>query len=514
MTAAAHRHHLTDNQQKKLLARYREAHAAFGRGQLRVALRRYQALSADLAPHFARIAGRNIGSPLEAHADLSGDQANELLAGLTKDTIERLRPGSREGRTAALCSAVAHDCALIARHLAEGTERGRDPEVADAIVRGFAHAIAVDPRNPINHHNLAGWLDYLGRDAEAGEQYRAALQLNQHQWESWVSWGHSCGRLGDRESAEQCWQNAFKVTDADDAQRGPQRRWGMAMLRLLKGEYIRGWDDYEARLTFPPYVERHGRPDLTAPRWDGAEMSGTLYLHGEQGAGDQIMTARYIPIVRSRVGRIVIEVVRSMIPLFEVMFPGVELVAKGDVAPPHDAQLPMFSLPYICGAALENIPDPVPFPVCSAENVPIQPEPGRIGLCWRGSATHPNDLIRSMPFEATFPLLDLPGLAWQSLQFGYETSPPLDPMPVGDFLDTARQIARCSLIITVDTSIAHLAGVMGVPVWILLPFSAEWRWLQDRDDSPWYPSARLWRQSTAGDWRGLVGRVATELATR
>jgi hypothetical protein len=146
-----------------------------------------------------------------------------------------------------------------------------------------------------------------------------------------------------------------------------------------------------------------------------------------------------------------------------------------------------------------------------AQFPPIQPEPGRIGLCWRGSTSHPNDLIRSMPFERCFPLLDVPGLAWQSLQFGYETSPPMDPLPVGDFLETARQIARCSLVITVDTSVAHLAGTMGVPTWLLLPFVAEWRWMLDRNDTPWYPGMVLSRQSAAGDWKELVARVAEQL---
>lgn len=119
-----------------------------------------------------------------------------------------------------------------------------------------------------------------------------------------------------------------------------------------------------------------------------------------------------------------------------------------------------------------------------------------------------------MPFEATIPLLDMAashGLTFQSLQFGYVTGPPLDPCPTGDFLDTARAIARCSLVITVDTSIAHLSGSMNVPTWVLLPFAAEWRWLERRSDSPWYKSATLWRQSKPGDWNELIARVARQL---
>jgi hypothetical protein len=168
----------------------------------------------------------------------------------------------------------------------------------------------------------------------------------------------------------------------------------------------------------------------------------------------------------------------------------------------------MMSLPFVFGTTLETVPPPAPF---QANGGSIQAEPGRIGLCWRGSTTHTNDRVRSMPFEATFPLLDVPGLTWQSLQFGYETSAPLDSCPLGDFLDTARAIARCSLVVTVDTSVAHLAGAMGVPTWVMLPFAAEWRWLQDRSDSPWYPSATLLRQRHAGDWNELTEWAATML---
>ncbi len=264
---------LNDGKLQKLLKRYRLAHAAFGAGDFKRALGLYDSLRAALHPHFVAIVRRNLGIDLAPDQDLSPDQVNAMVAGVAKETERRLRSGSPEGKTANLCSAMAHDVALVARHLAEGTDRGRDPEVAEAIIAGFAHAIAVAPHNPINYHNLGGYLDYLGRDAEACHQYRLALQLNQHQWESWVSWGHGCARLGDLESAEHCWSNALMIVDALERQDveklgGRQRRWAISMLRLLKGDYARGWDDYEARLSFAPYLDKHGRPDLTAPLWN------------------------------------------------------------------------------------------------------------------------------------------------------------------------------------------------------------------------------------------------------
>jgi tetratricopeptide (TPR) repeat protein len=498
---------LSEGAQRKTLRQYQRAHAAFSRGDFGEALKRYGELNRQLAPHFAAIVRANM---LELETgDLTEAQSKRILAG---QLPPQQRFGTREGGTAALCSAVAHDIALIARHLAEGTQKGRDPEVADAIIKGFAHAIAVAPHNPINYHNLAGYEDYLGKDREACLHYELALRMAPHQWESWVSWGHALGRLGDLDGAEQCWSNALAINDALDLQKR-ERRWAIAMTRLMKGDYLRGWDDYEGRLTFPPYLDKHGRSDLKMPFWDGEPMTGTLYLHLEQGIGDALQMTRYVPWVKARVGRLVIEVIKGLVSLFQEMFPDVEIATKGETPPAHDAQLPMFSLPHLFGTTLENIPDPVRFVVKSAENVPILREKGRIGLCWKGSATHPNDLIRSMPFEECAPLLDLQQFTWQSLQYGYEVSAPLEMMPLGDFLETARQIGRCSLVITVDTSTAHLAGMMGVPTWILLPHIAEWRWLQNRDDSPWYPSMKLWRQSKPGDWGELVARVANALET-
>ncbi len=400
-----------------------------------------------------------------------------------------------------------HYAALLGRHLNEHARAEGRPTKDDEVMRLMALSVAAAPTNAAAIHNFAKFKQDRGELQEAKHLYDNAVRIDPDQGESWTNLGNVYGELGNRMRAEACWVRAL------ECQRGTaEAEFNLSFLRLMKGDFAGGWAGYEARWQSPTFVHSYGRGDLRSRRWHGEETEDTVFVHQEQGAGDAIMMARYIPLIEARVGRVVIEVIRGMVTLFQAVFPGVEVAARGDRHLDHQANVPMLSLPHVFGTTLENIPEPVSFRVRSAEGSPIPVESCRIGLCWAGSTTHVNDRIRSMPFEATFPMLDVPGLSWQSLQFGYDTAPPLEPLPVGDFLETARQIARCELVVSVDTSIAHLAASMGVPTIILLPFSAEWRWLQDREDSPWYPFARLWRQESAGDWHGLAERVAHMLA--
>lgn len=335
--------------------------------------------------------------------------------------------------------------------------------------------------------------------------YEASVDVDPDLGESWTNLGNVYGELGNRMRAEACWNRALQCRRVT-----PEARFNLAFLFLLRGDYETGWAEYESRWESVTFKSSYGRPDLSAPRWTGEQTPGTLYLHGEQGAGDIVMMARYIPIVRERVGRLILEVLEPLVPLFEATFPGVPVVVRGTVAPEHDCHLPMMSLPLVFGTTLSNVPPPAPFSVATA-SIPI--EPGRIGVCWKGSATHANDRTRSMSIDAMRPLFRIPGYTWASLQYG-EHVHNLEDLPEGDYLETARAIARCELVITVDTSIAHLAGSMGIPTWVLLPYVAEWRWLLDRDDSPWYPSATLWRQSADCDWSDVIRRVSLMLSVR
>jgi hypothetical protein len=403
--------------------------------------------------------------------------------------------------------AALHQAALLGTSLYRvAKEKGNAPPLAeDALLRLMAAAVMGAPENAGAVHNFAKFMHDRGELENARQLYENAVALNPQLGESWTNLGNVYGELGLRMRQEACWHRALECpSGAADA------RFNLSFLKLLKGEYEEGWRMYEARLDCPEFIIAHGRDEL-GWRWDGSPVDGTLLLHGEQGAGDAIMMARYVPMAEARATRVQLEVIAALVPLFRAMFPHLSVFPRGHEWPKQKAQASLMSLPAIFGTTLSTVPDPAPIRLDCDGSRSIRPESGRIGLCWRGSTTHVKDRIRSMPFSAVWPLLDVEGVTWQSLQFGEMTSPPLEPLGVGDFLETARTIARCELVITVDTSIAHLAGSMGVPTWILLPFSPEFRWLQDTDVSPWYPSARLWRQTTAGDWAEVIDRVAAEL---
>jgi hypothetical protein len=404
-------------------------------------------------------------------------------------------------------AAALHGIALLSAHFSKLSKANGGEGADDEVVRLLAKACIEAPTNAGAWHNFAKFKQERGELEDAKQLYETALEHNPLQGESWINLGNLYGELGNALRMEAAYLRAQECPTTE-----PDARYNLSFLKLLKGNFADGWPEYEYRLQAPEFRHGHARPDLTAPKWDGRPLDGHLYVHMEQGVGDAIMMARYIPLAAARCRTLTVEVIKGLVPLFQVTFPTVRIATRGVLPSLHDAQLSLMSCPAVFGTKLDTIPPPAAF---SDGIGSIQPESGRIGLCWRGSTTHVNDRTRSMPFTATFPLLDVPGLRWQSLQFGYETSPPLDPLPLGvDFLDTARAIARCALVITVDTSIAHLAASMGAETWILLPFAAEWRWMQARDDSPWYASARLWRQERAGDWQGLTTRVASALVQR
>jgi hypothetical protein len=348
----------------------------------------------------------------------------------------------------------------------------------------------------------------VGADG-AGLLFDQAVKFDPELCEAWINLGHCYAEQGNRMRAEAAWLRAIECPTPS-----AEAVFNLSFIKLLYGDYVDGWRDYEKRWATAEFWASYGRPYLKAPLWDGSSFDGTLLLHGEQGAGDILMMARYIPVITTGVGRLVVEVHENLVRLFAVTFPGIEVVKISTSPPAHDAHLPMMSLPAIMGTLVETVPPPIRFASNPVEKGDQSIESPRIGLCWKGSAGHVNDRNRSMPSAAVEQLFRIPGLAWQSLQWNEATEPPLDPLGNGDFLETANTIARCALVITVDTSVAHLAASMGVETWILLPHHGEYRWLKHRTDSPWYPSATLYRQERPGDWSGIVGRVHSELYRR
>ncbi|MGH8510882.1 MAG: TIGR03032 family protein, partial [Gammaproteobacteria bacterium] len=266
------------------------------------------------------------------------------------------------------------------------------------------------------------------------------------------------------------------------------------------------------------------------PRWDGSPIPGkTLLIHTEQGAGDAIQFARYLPLAAERAGKLILVCTPDLSPLFATL-PGIaEIRGPGTFQlTEFDTHLPLLSLPYVFGSTLGTIPNRIPYidvALLRRRKTVALPEynqrPLRIGLVWAGSPTHQHDRNRSCPLMEFLPLLRFPGIAFYSLQKG-ERSEDLRQLPLDcpvhdleatgkDFGDTALWLDQLDLLISVDTSVAHLAGALGTPVWLLLCRVPDWRWGLEGETTPWYPGMRLFRQTRRGDWAGVMARVMPEL---
>jgi hypothetical protein len=300
--------------------------------------------------------------------------------------------------------------------------------------------------------------------------------------------------------------------------------YNLALARLRNGEFTHGWREYESRWNFDELHLR--RRSFRAPLWRGELLNGKIILlHAEQGLGDTIQFARFVPLVAARGGRVILEVQPPLLRLLEPL-PGVEkVIPAGSDLPAFDCHCPLMSLPLALGTTLETIPSPEGY--LSAEPDPQFMSASknlRIGVAWSGNPHHKGDATRSMPLEALAPLASVPGLSLISLQKGAgveQLSPLKDRLPIhdgasthADMFETAALVRTLDLVLSVDTSIAHLAGAMAKPVWIMLPWVADWRWMEQRADSPWYRSARLFRQNAAGDWASVAEQIVAALRTQ
>jgi len=263
---------------------------------------------------------------------------------------------------------------------------------------------------------------------------------------------------------------------------------------------------------------------VEAPLWRGEAGDGrVLLIHAEQGFGDSIQFCRYAPLVVARGWRVVMEVPGALVRLFAAL-PDVTCVAAGEALPDYDAQVPMLSLPLAFGTLVESIPAAVPYLQVPAGEVArwgamLPPAPRRAGLVWAGNPRAFSRVLaevdqrRSIAPSLLAPLLEVPGWQFVSLQKEGAAWPLVDVMDqVADFADTAALIMSLDLVISVDTAVAHLAAALGKPVWLLNRYDACWRWLRGREDSPWYPTMRLFNQTAAGDWEGVIAKVAGALS--
>ncbi len=393
---------------------------------------------------------------------------------------------------------------------------------ADKAVVSYRRALAARPGYAVGHNNLGSALRALGRLEEAAAAYREALA----QAPGYVGAICNLGRVLQEQAryteALAHFDRALAI-DPEHAESHANR----GILLLLLGRFAEGWEEYEWRWRVPGFT---GKPlDSGTPYWGGSDFAGrTLLVRAEQGLGSAIQFVRYLPIVAARGGQVVLECPRPLLRLFRGLASSglVDLVVKGETSPACDVQAPLMSLPRIVGTETATIPATVPYlntdPMLDEhwrQRLAKWPRP-RVGLVWAGNPHHENDANRSMPAAALTPLVKRHGIALFSLQVGADRQDqawlqhgPLHDLSaeLGDFADTAAALGHLDLLISVDTAAAHLAGALGRPVWLLLPFVPEWRWMLARDDSPWYPTMRLFRQATPGDWAELMMRVVAAL---
>ncbi|WP_159670837.1 tetratricopeptide repeat protein [Andreprevotia sp. IGB-42] len=369
-------------------------------------------------------------------------------------------------------------------------------------------------------HVLRGLNQY---DA-ALQSYAAALTRQDTDPALWLSHGNALCDLGRHAEGLASYQRALalKPDDADV-------HWAIALTQLQLGHFAEGWQRYEARLQLGQRAVEQAR--FAVPRWDGLQpLAGKrIVLHTEQGFGDAIQFCRYALLLAERGAHVTLEVKSPLATLMRSLPARINVVVQEEASfADHDYHCPLMSLPLALGTTLETIPAAIPYLQASAPNQAVwaarlgeRPDKTRrVGLVWSGSPTHKDDYARSIPLSQLGALLALPGVEFHCLQDrvrdadGAATSQlPLHNHAgeLSDFDDTAALIAGMDLVISVDTAVAHLAGAMGKPVWVLLPVAPDFRWLLARDDSPWYPAARLFRQPAPGDWQSVITDVVQAL---
>jgi tetratricopeptide (TPR) repeat protein len=400
-------------------------------------------------------------------------------------------------------------------------------------MRRFAEALAscdrglaLRPDYAEAHLNRGNALHELKRFDEALASYDRALELRPDYAEALTNRGVSLHDLKRFDEALASYQRAIAVRP-DHA----EAHYREAMCRLLNGDYQRGWHKQEWRWQSRPL--KNARRSFAQRLWLGAEpLAGkTILLHAEQGFGDTIQFCRYVPLVAERSGRVIVEVQKPLRELVSTLPGGAQVVSRGERLPAFDRHCPLLSLPL----ALGTIPSAAPYLRASEQAagdwaVRLGARTGastgdrtrpRIGIAWAGSAAHRNDHNRSIPLGALLSCLAGVDAGYVSLQPDLRGGDAAmlqarrDVLHFGDelkdFSDTAALIANLDLIISVDTSVAHLAGALAKPVWLLVPVIPDWRWLLDRDDSPWYPTARLFRQDDSRRWDGVLARVNAAL---
>jgi hypothetical protein len=379
----------------------------------------------------------------------------------------------------------------------------------------FQRAADLAPGYPDPLGNMAASLTAVGRLDEAITAANGALRLN-------PKLSGVCNNLGNAHNFNGEYEQAIaafrKGIEANPNDAKCHTNLGTVYLRL--GDYPIGWQEYEWRLQVPEYVYVR---NYAQPRWDGSDLTNkTIFLYPEQGLGDVIQFARFIPQVAQRGAQILLEMQSELRRLFDGFPDVLEIIEPGKTPPVFDVHSSLMSLGSALGITASTIPADIPYLNADPDltrnwgsRFDANDNRLRVGLVWAGQSKYADNRNRSIDPALLARLSALGNVALYSLQKGAAKLPAIDltdwTADLKDFADTAALIAHLDLVLTVDTAVAHLAGAMGKRVWILLPFVPDWRWMLHRDDSMWYPTARLFRQKSIGNWSDVIADVATAL---
>ena len=393
----------------------------------------------------------------------------------------------------------------------------------DDAVQQYRQALALSPDNAAVNHNLGIVLQMQQKIDQARVYYQRTIDLNPVNPGALNNLGKLYHDSNQLDQAIRCYQKAIQLEPAH-----ADAHFNCALSLLMKGEFSAGWQEYEWRFKRKKWRKIYPHR-LKGPRWDGTVFKGRrLLVHSEQGFGDVIQFIRYLPRVKTLGGDVIFEVRPELKDLLQ-NYDGIDQLSTLSFdSPPleaYDYHVPLMTLPKLFGTSSGSIPARVPYLHASPAKVEFwqdrfQGTDYNIGLVWGAKTTYQHN--KTCPLELWLPLLNIARARFYGLQKGSAASQ-MENLPVAvenlgqefeSFADTAGVIANLDLVISVDTSVAHLAGAMGKPVWVLLPYAPDWRWLLNREDSPWYPSMRLFRQPRQGDWQSVVDRIGRHLVER
>jgi tetratricopeptide (TPR) repeat protein len=384
-------------------------------------------------------------------------------------------------------------------------------------------ALQINPTNALAYNNLGTiYFQEKGRLEQAITCYRKAIQINPNYSNAYSNLGISLQEKGLYDEALACYKKALNLSPSH-----AEAHFNAAVILLLNGNLKDGWQEYEWRQKTNDHL--FSQRSFSKPLWNGTDIKGqTILLYAEQGFGDTLHFIRYAPIVSQHGATVIVECQKELASLLQNIEGVHQVIAYGNQLPYFDIYWPLLSLPLVFNTTLETIPSDKHY--ISADSILVEKWRDRlnhrdsklkIGLVWAGNPAHKRDYCRSCSLDIFSSLFEIHNVVFYSLQKGKEaelTKNAFQKMnfidytnELNDFSDTAAFIENLDLVISVDTSVAHLAGALGKPVWTLLSFVPDWRWLLDRGDSPWYLSMRLFRQPSLGDWESVISKIKDEL---